>query len=140
MPNKGIMTVRDEVQTDAAPAAIGPYSQAMRAGGFVFTAGQVGAEPSDGALAHGVAAQADRALRNLAAVLAAAGSSLDRAVKATIFLTDMGDFQEVNEVYARHLSPPFPARSTIAVKALPKGALVEIEMIALASDEKPERS
>jgi len=134
------MTVRDEVQTDAAPAAIGPYSQAMRVGPFVFTAGQVGAEPSDGALADGVAAQADRALRNLAAVLAAAGSSLDRVVKATIFLTDMGDFQAVNEVYARHLSPPFPARSTIAVKALPKGALVEIEMIALASDEEPERS
>jgi len=140
MPNKGVMTVRDEVHTDAAPAAIGPYSQAMRVGGFVFTAGQVGADPSDGSLADGVAAQADRALRNLAAVLAAAGSSFERVVKTTIFLTDMGDFQAVNEVYARHLSPPFPARSTIAVKALPKGALVEIEMIALASDEEPARS
>lgn len=134
------MTVRDEVQTDAAPAAIGPYSQAMRVGGFVFTAGQVGAEPSDGALVDGVAAQVDRALRNLAAVLAAAGSSFDQVVKTTIFLADMGDFQAVNEVYARHLSPPFPARSTIAVKALPKGALVEIEMIAVASHEEPERS
>jgi 2-iminobutanoate/2-iminopropanoate deaminase len=131
------MTVRDEVHTDAAPAAIGPYSQAMRVGGFVFTAGQVGADPSDGSLADGVAAQADRALRNLAAVLAAAGSGFERVVKTTIFLNDMGDFQAVNEVYARHLSPPFPARSTIAVKALPKGALVEIEMIALASDEEP---
>jgi 2-iminobutanoate/2-iminopropanoate deaminase len=140
MPDKGVMTVRDEVLTDAAPAAIGPYSQAMRVGGFVFTAGQVGAEPSDGALADGVAAQADRALRNLAAVLAAAGSSFEQVVKTTIFLTDMGDFQAVNEVYARHLSPPFPARSTIAVTALPKGALVEIEMIALASDEEPARS
>jgi 2-iminobutanoate/2-iminopropanoate deaminase len=134
------MTDRAQVHTDAAPAAIGPYSQAIRVGGFVFTAGQVGAEPSSGALADGVAAQADRALRNLAAVLAEAGSSFDRVVKTTIFLTDMGDFQAVNEVYASHLAPPFPARSTITVKALPKGALVEIEMIALASDEEPARS
>ncbi|MEX0625132.1 MAG: Rid family detoxifying hydrolase [Chloroflexota bacterium] len=140
MPDRGAMTVRDQVQTDAAPAAIGAYSQAIRVGGFVFTAGQVGADPSDGALADGVAAQADRALRNLAAVLATAGSSLDEVVKTTIFLADMGDFQAVNEVYASHLSPPFPARSTIAVKALPKGALVEIEMIAVASDEEPARS
>ena len=134
------MTDRAQVHTDAAPAAIGPYSQAIRVGGFVFTAGQVGAEPSSGALADGVAAQADRALRNLAAVLAEAGSSFHRVVKTTIFLTDMGDFQAVNEVYASHLAPPFPARSTITVKALPKGALVEIEMIALASDEEPARS
>jgi 2-iminobutanoate/2-iminopropanoate deaminase len=134
------MTDRAQVHTDAAPAAIGPYSQAIRVGGFVFTAGQVGAEPSSGALADGVAAQADRALRNLAAVLAEAGSSFDRVVKTTIFLTDMGDFQAVNEVYASHLAPPFPARSTITVKALPKGALVEIEMIALAFDEEPARS
>ena len=134
------MTDRAQVHTDAAPAAIGPYSQAIRVGGFVFTAGQVGAEPSSGALADGVAAQADRALRNLAAVLAEAGSSFDRVVKTTIFLTDMGDFQAVNEVYASHLAPPFPARSTITVKALPKGALVEIEMIALASDGEPSGS
>ena len=134
------MTDRAQVQTDAAPAAIGPYSQAIRVGGFVFTAGQVGAEPSDGALADGVAAQADRALRNLAAVLAESGSSFDRVVKTTIFLTDMGDFQAVNDVYASHLAPPFPARSTIAVKALPKGALVEIEMIAVASEAEPARS
>jgi len=134
------MTDRAQVQTGAAPAAIGPYSQAIRVGGFVFTAGQVGAEPSDGVLADGVAAQADRALRNLAAVLAEAGSSFDQVVKTTIFLTDMGDFQAVNEVYATHLAPPYPARSTITVKALPKGALVEIEMIAIASDEEPARS
>jgi 2-iminobutanoate/2-iminopropanoate deaminase len=134
------MTVRAQVQTSAAPAAIGPYSQAIRVGGFVFTAGQVGAEPSGGALVDGVAAQADRALRNLAAVLAAAGSSLERVVKTTIFLTDMDDFAAVNEVYARHLSPPFPARSTVTVKALPKGALVEIEMVALAPDDEPGRS
>ncbi|HET7082254.1 MAG TPA: RidA family protein [Candidatus Limnocylindria bacterium] len=134
------MTVRAEVHTSAAPAAIGPYSQGVRAGGFVFTSGQVGAEPSDGAMVDGVAAQADRALRNLAAVLAEAGSSLERVVKTTIFLTDMNDFAAVNEVYARHLSAPFPARSTIAVKALPKGALVEIEMVALLPEEEPTRS
>jgi endoribonuclease L-PSP, putative len=135
------MTVRDEVHTSAAPAAIGPYSQGIRAGGFIFTSGQVGAEPADGVLADGVAAQADRALRNLAAVLAEAGSSLEQVLKTTIFLTDMNDFAAVNEVYASHLEPPFPARSTIAVKALPKGALVEIEMVALATpDEEPARS
>lgn len=134
------MTVRAQVQTDAAPAAIGPYSQAIRAGGFVFTAGQVGADPADGALADGVAAQADRALRNLAAVLEEAGSGLNRVVKTTIFLTDMGDFAAVNEVYAAHLSPPYPARSTVAVEALPKGALVEIEMVASAADGGPARS
>jgi 2-iminobutanoate/2-iminopropanoate deaminase len=136
----GFMTVRAEVHTSAAPAAIGPYSQGVRASDFVFTSGQIGADPSDGAMVDGVAAQADRALRNLAAVLAEAGSSLERVVKTTIFLTDMNDFATVNEVYARHLSAPFPARSTIAVKALPKGALVEIEMVALLSDEEPTRS
>jgi 2-iminobutanoate/2-iminopropanoate deaminase len=136
----GGMTARVQVQTDAAPTAIGPYSQAIRAGELVFTAGQVGAEPASGALADGIAAQADLALRNLAALLDAAGSGLDRVVKTTIFLVDMGDFAAVNEVYARHLSPPYPARTTVAVSALPKGARVEIEMIALAAGEEPGRS
>jgi 2-iminobutanoate/2-iminopropanoate deaminase len=137
----GGMTARTQVQTDAAPAAIGPYSQAIRAGGLIFTAGQVGAEPSTGALAEGVAAQADRAMQNLAAVLHAAGTGLDRVVKTTIFLIDMADFAAVNEAYARHLAPPYPARSTLAVAALPKGALVEIEMVALAAgDEEPQPS
>jgi 2-iminobutanoate/2-iminopropanoate deaminase len=132
------MPARAQVQTDAAPAAIGPYSQAIRAGGLVFSAGQTGSEPATGALAEGVAAQADRALQNLAAVLHAAGTGFDRVVKTTIFLTDMADFGAVNEAYARYLTPPYPARSTIAVKALPKGALVEIEMIALdAGGEEP---
>jgi 2-iminobutanoate/2-iminopropanoate deaminase len=128
------MTARRQVQTDGAPSAIGPYSQAIRAGGLIFTAGQTGSEPSSGALAEGVAAQADRALRNLAAILRTAGSGFDHVVKTTIFLVDMGDFAAVNEVYAQHLKPPFPARSTVAVAALPKGALVEIEMIALDAD------
>jgi 2-iminobutanoate/2-iminopropanoate deaminase len=129
------MTDRAAVQTDAAPGAIGPYSQAIRAGGLVFTAGQVGAEPATGTLREGVAAQADQALRNLAAVLAAAGTGFDRVVKTTIMLVDMADFAAVNEAYARHLAPPFPARTTVAVRALPKGALVEIEMVALVAQE-----
>jgi 2-iminobutanoate/2-iminopropanoate deaminase len=132
---EGFMTERAQVQTDAAPTAIGPYSQAIRAGGLVFTAGQVGAEPSTGVLLDGVAAQADQALRNLAAVLEAAGTGFDRVVKTTIMLVDMADFATVNEAYARHLSPPYPARTTVAVRALPKGGLVEIEMIALAAEE-----
>lgn len=128
---------RDVVHTSAAPAAIGPYSQAIRAGRFLFLSGQVGAEPSDGVLADGVAAQADRALRNISAVLAEAGSGFDQVVKTTIFLTDIGDFSAVNEVYARYLSSPFPARSTVAVAALPKNARVEVEMVALLPDEEP---
>ena len=128
------MSGRSPVETNAAPSAIGPYSQGMRAGGLVFTAGQVGSEPSTGVLAEGVAAQADRALRNLSAVLDAAGTSLDRVVKTTVFLTDMADFAAMNEVYARHFSAPYPARSTVAVRALPKGAAVEIEAIAMVGD------
>jgi 2-iminobutanoate/2-iminopropanoate deaminase len=127
---------RDVVHTSAAPAAIGPYSQAIRTDRFLFLSGQVGAEPSDGVLADGVAAQADRALRNIRAVLAEAGASFEHVVKTTIFLTDIGDFSAVNEVYAGYLSAPFPARSTVAVAALPKSALVEIEMVALLPDEE----
>jgi 2-iminobutanoate/2-iminopropanoate deaminase len=126
--------VRTQVQTNAAPAAIGPYSQAIRAGGLVFTAGQIGLDPGTGELAEGVVAQAERALRNLTAVLDAAGTSFERVVKTTIFLADMGDFAAVNEAYAAHVSSPYPARSTVAVRELPKGALVEIEAIALTGD------
>ncbi len=123
---------RDVVQTDAAPAAVGPYSQAIRAGGLVFAAGQVGVDPERKELVDGVAAQAERAIANVEAILAAAGSGLDRVVKTTIFLTDIGDFQAVNEVYGRAFAQPYPARSTVAVEALPLGALVEIECVALA--------
>lgn len=125
------MSARTQVMTNAAPAAIGPYSQAILAGGLVFTAGQVGLDPASGELAAGVAAQTDRALRNLSAILDAAGTSLERVVKTTIFLADMADFAAVNEVYASHFSTPYPARSTVAVKTLPKEALVEIEAVAL---------
>lgn len=128
------MSARRQVETNAAPAAIGPYSQAIRTDSLVYTAGQVGADPLTGALLDGVAAQAEQALRNLAAVLDAAGTGLERVVKSTVFLVDMGDFAAVNEVYARHFTPPYPARSTMAVAALPKGAQVEIELIALPGD------
>lgn len=124
----------EAIQTDAAPAAIGPYSQAIRAGGFVFTAGQVGMDPASKQLAEGVGAQATQALANLAAVLEAAGSGLDRVVKTTIFLAEMTDFGTVNEAYTAAMRTPFPARSTVAVRALPAGALVEIECIALAGE------
>jgi 2-iminobutanoate/2-iminopropanoate deaminase len=122
------------VQTSAAPAAIGPYSQAIRNGDLVFTAGQIGLDPATGELLDGVAEQAERALRNLTAILDAAGTSLERVIKTTVFLSDMGDFATVNEVYAGHFSSPFPARSTVAVAGLPKGALVEIEAIALSAE------
>jgi 2-iminobutanoate/2-iminopropanoate deaminase len=126
------MSERRIINADGAPAAIGPYSHAVAGAGLVFLSGQVGADPVSGDLADGVAAQAEQALRNIAVVLTAAGTDLAHVVKATIFLTDMGDFAAVNEVYARHVGEGKPARSTVTVAALPKGALVEIEMIALA--------
>ncbi len=122
---------RSAISTDHAPGAIGPYSQAIASDGLVFCAGQVGFDPATGILVEGgVAAQAERALRNLVAVLAAAGLTFDDVVKTTIFLADMADFGAVNEVYGRFVGDPPPARSTVAVAALPRGALVEIEAIA----------
>jgi 2-iminobutanoate/2-iminopropanoate deaminase len=127
------MTTRDVIRTDAAPEAAGPYSQAIRAGDLVFTAGQLGTDPTTGAFAgDDVAAQAERALANLAAILEAAGSGLDRLVKVTVFLADIGDWPAVNEVYARVVPEPFPARSAFAVRDLPKGARVEIEAVAVS--------
>jgi len=130
------MSGRTQVETNAAPSAIGPYSQGIRTDRLVYSAGQVGADPATGMLLDGVAAQAEQALRNLAAVLDAAGTGLERVVKTTVFLVDMGDFAAVNEVYARHFTTPYPARTTVAVTALPKGALVEIEVIALAGEDE----
>jgi 2-iminobutanoate/2-iminopropanoate deaminase len=119
------------VHTDKAPAAIGPYSQAVVAGGFVFTAGQIALVPGSGELAGAdVRAQAEQVMRNLEAVLSAAGSSFSRVVKTTIYLTDMGDFAAVNEVYAARFPQEPPARTTVAVRALPKGAAVEIDVVA----------
>jgi 2-iminobutanoate/2-iminopropanoate deaminase len=120
------------VTSAEAPKALGPYSQAVSIGDFVFCSGQLGLDPASGELAPDVRAQTDRAMRNLRAVLAAAGSGLDRVVKTTIFLADMGDFATVNEVYGSFFSGAYPARSTVQVAGLPKGGLVEIEAIALA--------
>lgn len=123
---------KERIHTDHAPAAVGPYSQAMRVGDMVFTAGQVALDPATGELVgHDVAAQTEQVMSNLRAVLAAAGTGLEHVIKTTVFLQSMGDFAAMNAVYARHFPEPFPARSTVEVGALPKGGLVEIECIAL---------
>ena len=124
------MADRERVQTDGAPAAIGPYSQAIISGGFVFTAGQIGLDPDTGEFVEGVEAQAERVLENLSAVLEAAGSGMSKVVKTTMYLADMNDFVAVNEIYARYFSEPFPARSAVQAAKLPKGGLVEIDAIA----------
>jgi len=124
----------DAISTPNAPAAIGPYSQAIAAGGVVSTAGQIALDATTGEMVTGdVAAQTERVFQNLAAVLAAAGTGLDRVVKATVYLADMADFPAMNEVYAKHFGDHRPARSTVAVKTLPKNARVEIDLIALTS-------
>ena len=119
-----------KISTDRAPAAIGPYSQAIVHGDLVFTSGQIPLDPSTGAVVEGgIAEQAERVMQNLAAVLEAAGTSFDRAIKTTCFLADMSDFATFNEVYAKYFTSA-PARSCVAVKTLPKGVLVEVEVIA----------
>ena len=126
---------KDVVRTEAAPAPFqgAPYSQAIKANGFVFVSGQLGLRPGGQELvAGGIAEQTEQVLANLRAVLEAAGSGLDRIVKTTVFLQNLGDFAAMNEVYARHLGDRPPARSTIEVAKLPSGALVEIEAVALA--------
>ena len=123
---------RRVIATASAPQAIGPYNQALEAKGFVFTAGQIGLVPGTKTLVAGaVAEQTERVLRNLQAVLEAAGSGLDRVVKTTVYLKSMGDFPAMNEVYGRFFGASAPARSTVAVAALPMDALVEIDAVAL---------
>lgn len=122
---------REIIATTKAPPAVGPYSQAVRVGNLVFTAGQMGMDPLLGQLRTGIAAQTRQALANLSAVLQAAGSSFEQVVKTTIFLQDMADFATVNTIYGSQFAGEPPARSTVAVAGLPLGALVEIEMIAL---------
>ncbi len=124
----------DTISTSAAPAAIGPYSQAIRAGEWIFCSGQIGLEPGDaGALVSGgVEAEARQALANLRAVLEEAGAGLDRVVKTTVYLIDMGDFPRVNALYQEAFGEHRPARATVAVAQLPKGARVEIDAVALA--------
>lgn len=125
--------MRDVIATDQAPKAIGPYSQAIKAAGLVFTSGQVALDPATQQVITGdVVAQTDRVLKNLSAVLQAAGSSLDKALRCTVFLKNMSDFAAMNEVYARHFKQAPPARSTVEVARLPKDVLVEIDVIALA--------
>jgi 2-iminobutanoate/2-iminopropanoate deaminase len=124
--------MRDVIATKEGPEAIGPYSQAIRANGFVFVSGQVAIDPTTQQFVAGdVAAQTERAIKNLAGILKAAGSSLERVVRATVFLKNMGDFAAMNEVYGKHFSSAPPARSTVEVARLPKDALVEIDVIAL---------
>ena len=123
---------REIVQSDKAPKAIGPYAQAIKANGFVYTAGQVAITPESGEIVDGdIKAQTRQVFENLTAVLQAAGTSVDQAVKATVFLRYMSDFAAMNEVYAEYLGGATPARSTVAVGELPRGALVEIDLIAL---------
>jgi 2-iminobutanoate/2-iminopropanoate deaminase len=120
------------VSTNNAPAAIGPYSQATVAGGFVFTAGQIALDPSTMEMVGSTAAeQTEQVFKNLVAVLAAAGTGLDAVVKTTVYLADMADFQAMNEVYAIHFGDHKPARAAVQAAALPKGALVEIDAVAL---------
>ena len=131
-----MVTKRKEVRTEAAPRPVGPYSQAVVTRGFVFASGQVPLDPATGALVSGeIEVQTDRVIENLRAVLEAAGSSLDRVVRTTVYLADLGLFARMNEVYARHFrADPKPARSTIQAARLPLGAAIEIDAIA-ALDE-----
>ncbi len=125
--------MRDVISTDQAPKAIGPYSQAIRAAGLVFTSGQVAIDPAtQQVIAGDIAAQTDRVLKNLAAVLSSAGSSVDKVLRCTVFLKNMGDFAAMNEVYGRYFTKNPPARSTVEVARLPKDVLVEIDVIATA--------
>jgi len=125
--------MRDVIATKDGPQAIGPYSQGIRAGGFVFVSGQVAIDPLNQQVISGdVAAQTDRVCKNLSAILTAAGSSLQKVVRSTVFLKNMGDFAAMNEVYGRYFNAARPARSTVEVARLPKDVLVEIDVIALA--------
>ena len=125
--------MREVIATPDAPKAIGPYSQAIKANGFVFTAGQVAFDPATGQVVEGdVAAQTERVMKNLAAILKASGTGFEKVVRCTVFLKSMNDFSAMNEVYGRYFSSEPPARSTVEVARLPKDVLVEIDVIVLA--------
>jgi len=125
--------MRDVIATGQAPQAIGPYSQAIRAGGLIFTSGQIAIDPATSQIVGGdVGAQTERVLQNVSAILQASGSSLERVVRCTVFLKNMGDFAAMNEVYGRYFKVAPPARSTVEVARLPKDVLVEIDAIALS--------
>ena len=125
---------RSAIRTDRAPQAIGPYSQALASHGLVFLSGQIGLDPATGALVTGgTAAEAEQVLRNLQAVLAAAGLGFEHVVRTTIYLVDLADFAAVNDVYQRYVREPYPARATVGVAALPRGARAEIDAIAVGT-------
>jgi 2-iminobutanoate/2-iminopropanoate deaminase len=125
--------MKENISTEKGPKAIGPYSQAVRANGFIFTAGQIALDPASGQLVSGdIARQTARVLDNLKAIVEAGGSSLDHAVKATVYLKDMNDFAPMNEVYARYFPQNPPVRSTVEAARLPRDVLVEIDLIAIA--------
>ena len=122
------------IKTEMAPAAIGPYSQAIQVGNLVYTSGQIPIDPATGAFVEGgIKEQTRQSLLNVRAVLQEAGLSMDNVIKTTVFMADMADFSDMNAVYAEFFSEPYPARSAVAVKTLPKGALVEIEVVAWKS-------
>jgi 2-iminobutanoate/2-iminopropanoate deaminase len=126
--------LKQQISTNAAPGAIGPYSQAIQAGGFLFLSGQIPLDPATGQIVEGdIEAQTERVFQNLTAVLAAAGVGLDAVVKTTVFLKDMSEFARMNAVYAKHFPAPAPARSTVEAARLPRDVRVEIDLIALAS-------
>lgn len=122
--------MKNPIATNNAPGAIGPYSQAIDAGPFLFISGQIPVDPATGTIAEGIKAQTAQSISNIKAILAAAGLTIDTVVKTTVFLADMAMFGDMNEVYAEHFTAPFPARSAVAVRELPKQVLVEIEVIA----------
>ena len=121
---------RSIISTTNAPAAIGPYSQAVKIGAFVFTSGQLGMDPASGALLDSIEEQAHQACKNLSAILTEAGGDLSDVVKLTLFVTDLNDFATVNQIMTQYIAEPFPARSTVEVAGLPKGAKFEVEAIA----------
>ncbi len=123
--------MKEVISTNAAPGAIGPYSQAIKAGNMLFCSGQIPVNPATGEIPEGIKAQTAQSLANVKAILAAAGASIENVVKTTVFLADMSLFGEMNEVYAQNFIEPFPARSAVAVRELPKQVLVEIEVIAV---------
>ena len=129
--------MKEIIATDKAPRAIGPYSQAVRAGGFIFASGQIPFDPATGEFVPGgIAEQTEQVLKNLTAVFAAAGVGMDQIVKTTVFLADMGDFTAMNEMYARFFGDAPPARSTVQAAGLPRGARIEIDAIAVMDSER----
>ena len=118
-----------QISTDKAPAAIGPYSQAIRSGNLLFCSGQIPVDPETGIIPNGVKAQTEQALTNVKNLIAAAGSSIENVIKTTVFIKDMNDFAVINEIYAKYFTEPFPARSSVEVARLPKDVLLEVEAI-----------